>query len=210
MAGMTGGGGGGFDYVQTSAPADPKDAERWLDTSSAPYVVKVYNAGTAGWDAVATASDLSAHESASNPHSDSASDTDLNNHTGASNPHSDSASKTNFDNHTADNSAHHSRYSDSEAANAAPVQSVNSQTGDVSVSTYSPTVHASGAVTTEDFNRHRIVYSADGNGSDFVELLDENTGYTDRLYNGDNSTKVTVQGNIDDTSSQFEFEVMEL
>jgi len=63
-----------------------------------------------------------------NPHSESASDTDLSNHEGAGNPHSSSAST----NHG--NSAHSDTYVNAtEAGAAAPVQSVNGDTGDVSV-----------------------------------------------------------------------------
>ena len=49
----------------------------------------------------------------------------------------DPATQLELDSHAGDASAHHSRYTDTEAATAAPVQSVNGSVGDVTVSTFS-------------------------------------------------------------------------
>lgn len=50
MAGLVGGGGGGgaFDYVQDSQPAAPAPGEEWLDTSTDPFTVKIWNG--AAWE----------------------------------------------------------------------------------------------------------------------------------------------------------------
>lgn len=45
------------------------------------------------------------------------------------------ATNTDLSSHAGTTAAHHTKYTDSEAANAAPVQSVNSKTGNVSIST---------------------------------------------------------------------------
>jgi hypothetical protein len=70
MAGLIGGGGGGgsADYVQDSAPADPSNAEQWIDTSSDPFVLKMWNAVAGSWNAVATLDSFSALETEFNDH----------------------------------------------------------------------------------------------------------------------------------------------
>lgn len=77
MAGLVGGGGGGgsVDYVQDTAPSDPSNAEQWVDTSSDPFVLKMWNAVSGSWDALTTFTDHNALE------------TNFDNHTSDGNAH---------------------------------------------------------------------------------------------------------------------------
>lgn len=72
-------------------------------------------------------------------------------------------------NHAGNSGAHHSRYSDSEAASAAPVQSVNGSTGNVN--TFSPTLVAEGTITPDD----QVVTDIKYNLKDVILVTPNNT-----------------------------------
>lgn len=69
MAGfISGGGDGGIDYVQDTAPVDPENGDLWADTSGTPHVLKEYDTGAAAWEAQVTDTRFSSHETAASAH----------------------------------------------------------------------------------------------------------------------------------------------
>jgi len=107
------------------------------------------------------------HENKNNPHSSSASDTDLSNHVNdGTNPHGVTTSQIGALASTDYNpeSDTHSRYTDSEAASAAPVQSVNGQGGSVTVS--GGESELAGGWVTSSINTQHVYRDALANGDE--------------------------------------------
>ncbi|SFR59693.1 hypothetical protein [Halorubrum sodomense] len=148
MTGINSGGGGGYDYVEAAYPSDPDEGESLYHTDE--NRAFVYN-GSAWVEQTVTD-----HSQLSGVGPDTHHPQDHGNEDHTATFETESGAQSRVDDHAvdadahhakttssseltdvspdSDASAHHGRYTDSEAANAAPVDDVNGQTGSVSIS----------------------------------------------------------------------------